>query len=113
MRLQPADDEVEASHLVTAEEAKDEVMNRKLKPMSVFVMIDFFLHHGILTCKMRRAMWSWWHGRIGHYHSQQLRSTRMTDSLPSRQDRREGAMINDRTTESVDNSHPDKREWLL
>jgi hypothetical protein len=55
MRLQPADDEVEASHLVTAEEAKDKVMNRKLKPMSVFVMIDFFLHHGILTLQNEKS----------------------------------------------------------
>lgn len=49
VQLRPADSEVEAFRLLTVDEAKAELLQGKFKPMSAFVMIDFFLRHGVLT----------------------------------------------------------------
>lgn len=47
--FRPVDDDIEAFHLMDAEEVKQALLTGRFKPSSGCVMLDFFIRHGLIT----------------------------------------------------------------
>ncbi|KAF5861702.1 thiamine pyrophosphokinase [Aspergillus alliaceus] len=51
MVFKPVDDDVYAFHLMDTDQVKKAMLNRKFKPASASVVVDFFVRHGIITAE--------------------------------------------------------------
>lgn len=49
--LKPVDNDIQAFHLMSADEVRKSIGEGKFKPSSASVMIDFFVRHGIITAE--------------------------------------------------------------